>query len=67
MGLGRGGVWIELSWRIDPRGTWVRKHRVPVQNGKKVSVEEYYRWRFENSVPAFSDKAANEGISPLES
>jgi anaerobic selenocysteine-containing dehydrogenase len=31
-----------------------------------VTVDEYYRWMFENSVPGLPEKAAEEGLSPLE-
>jgi anaerobic selenocysteine-containing dehydrogenase len=60
--------WIELSWRIDPDGVMgVRKYfESPYRVGKKLTVEEYYRWIFENSVPGLSETAAREGLSPLE-
>ena len=60
--------WIELSWRIDPDGSMgVRKYfESPYRVGKKLTVEEYYRWIFENSVPGLPETAAREGVSPLE-
>jgi anaerobic selenocysteine-containing dehydrogenase len=60
--------WIELSWRIDPTGELgVRKHfESPYRAGKKITVEEYYRWIFENSVPGLPEKAAALGLKPLE-
>ena len=60
--------WIELSWRIDPTGELgVRRHfESPYRAGKKITVEEYYRWIFENSVPGLPEKAASVGDSPLE-
>ncbi len=60
--------WIELSWRIDPKGELgVRKHfESPYRAGKKVTIEEYYRWIFENSVPGLPEKAATVGLKPLE-
>ena len=60
--------WIELSWRIDPSGELgVRRHfESPYRPGKKITVEEYYRWIFENSVPGLPEKAASVGDSPLE-
>ncbi|HKP87863.1 MAG TPA: molybdopterin-dependent oxidoreductase [Blastocatellia bacterium] len=60
--------WIELSWRIDPTGELgVRKHfESPYRAGQKITIEEYYRWIFENSVPGLPEKAASQGLKPLE-
>ncbi|HSR41518.1 MAG TPA: molybdopterin dinucleotide binding domain-containing protein, partial [Longimicrobiales bacterium] len=60
--------WIELSARIDPDGSLgVREHfESPYRPGEIVTVEEYYRWIFENSVPGLPEAAAEEGLSPLE-
>lgn len=60
--------WIELSWRIDPDGSLgIRKYfESPYQPGKKLGIEEYYRWIFENSVPGLPEAASREGMSPLE-
>jgi anaerobic selenocysteine-containing dehydrogenase len=60
--------WIELSWRIDPTGELgVRRHfESPYRPGEKITIEEYYRWIFENSVPGLPEKAASVGDSPLE-
>jgi anaerobic selenocysteine-containing dehydrogenase len=60
--------WIELSWRVDPDGTLgIRKYfESPYEAGKKLTVEEYYRWIFENSVPGLPAAAAREGLTPLE-
>jgi anaerobic selenocysteine-containing dehydrogenase len=60
--------WIELSWRIDPTGELgVRRHfESPYRAGKKVTINEYYRWIFENSVPGLPEKAKKAGLSPLE-
>ncbi len=59
--------WINLSWRIDPRGALgIRPHfESPYRPGQMVSVEEYYRWIFENSVPGLPEAAARAGLSPL--
>ena len=60
--------WIELTWRIDPdgdlgiRGFFESRERP----GEKMTVDEYYGWIFENSVPGLPEKAADEGVSPLE-
>jgi anaerobic selenocysteine-containing dehydrogenase len=60
--------WIELSWRIDPDGAMgIRKYfESPYRAGQKLTVEEYYRWIFENSVPGLPEVAAKEGLAPLE-
>jgi anaerobic selenocysteine-containing dehydrogenase len=60
--------WIELSWRVDPDGSLgIRCHfESPYRAGEKITVEEYYRWIFENSVPGLPEQAQAEGLSPLE-
>jgi anaerobic selenocysteine-containing dehydrogenase len=60
--------WIELSWRIDPTGELgVRRHfESPYRQGQKISVEEYYRWIFENSIPGLPERASGARLSPLE-
>jgi len=60
--------WLELSWRIDPDGQlgirqYVESKKKP---GERLSVDEYYEWIFENSVPGLPQKAAAEGLKPLE-
>lgn len=59
--------WIELSWRIDPDGSLgIRKYfESPYRSGEKLTIEEYYRWIFENSVPGLPEAAAKEELSPL--
>jgi anaerobic selenocysteine-containing dehydrogenase len=69
-----GEVWeedefmIELSWRIDPDGELgIRKHyESPYRPGEKITVGEHYQWMFENTVPGLPEKAAEEGLTPLE-
>ena len=58
--------WIELSWLADPDGSLgIRQYfESPYRPGAKVSVEEYYRWIFENSVPGLPEAAAKEGLDP---
>ncbi len=60
--------WIALSWRIDPDGELgIRKHfESPYRPGRCVTIDEYYRWIFENSVPGLPEAAAKEGLEPLE-
>lgn len=61
-------LWIELSWRIDPDGSLgIRKHFESRNNpGEKLTIDEYYAWMFENSVPGLPERAAAEDITPLE-
>jgi hypothetical protein len=63
-----GEFWIELSWRCDADGSLGirRYYESPYRLGEKIRLEEYYRWVFENSVPGLPEKAAAEGLSPLE-
>jgi len=61
-------LWIELSFRIDPDGSlgirrFFESKKAP---GEKLTVDEYYGWMFENSVPGLPEKAKAEGLSPLE-
>ena len=60
--------WIELSWRIDPDGSLgVRKYyESPYRKGEKITVDEYYAWIFENSVPGLPEEAKKKGLTPLE-
>jgi anaerobic selenocysteine-containing dehydrogenase len=59
--------WFELSWRIDPDGSLgIRRYfESPYRPGEKVTVEEYYRWIFENKVPGLPEKAAAQGMTPM--
>ena len=60
--------WIELSWRIDPDGAMgIRKYfESPQRPGEKLTVDEYYAWIFEHSVPGLPQAAARESLTPLE-
>jgi anaerobic selenocysteine-containing dehydrogenase len=60
--------WIDLSWRIDPDGSLgIRRFHESRENpGTKLTVDEYYGWMFEHSVPGLPEKAAVESLSPLE-
>ena len=59
--------WIDLSWRMDPDGSlgirqWFRKSRS--RPGEPITIDEYFGWIFENSVPGLPEKAAAEGMTP---
>ena len=60
--------WIELSWRIDPDGSLgIRQyHESRAHPGTKLTVDEYYGWMFAHSVPGLPERAAAEGLSPLD-
>ncbi|MFQ5720665.1 MAG: molybdopterin dinucleotide binding domain-containing protein, partial [Acidobacteriota bacterium] len=60
--------WIELSWRIDPKGSLgIRKwFESPYRPGQRLSIDEYYRWMFEHSVPGLPEAAAEKNLDPLE-
>src|SRR5262249_42863032 len=60
--------WIELSWRIDPDGALgIRKYfESPSQPGAKLTVDDFYGWMFEHSVPGLPAAAAKEGLTPLQ-
>ncbi len=60
--------WIELSWRVDPDGALgIRSFFESKEHpGTKLTLDEYYGWAFENSVPGLPEAAAAEGITPLE-
>ncbi|MEC7584792.1 MAG: molybdopterin-dependent oxidoreductase, partial [Planctomycetota bacterium] len=60
--------WIALSWRIDPDGSLgIRKHfESPYREGERITIDEYYQWIFENSVPGLPEAAAKEDLTPLD-
>jgi anaerobic selenocysteine-containing dehydrogenase len=59
--------WIELSWRIDPDGKLgIRKFfESQARPGTKLTLDEYYGFIFENSVPGLPERARSEGLTPL--
>ncbi len=59
--------WIALSWAIDPDGDLgIRKYfESPYRPGERLSVDDQYRWMFENSVPGLVEEAAKHGLDPL--
>jgi anaerobic selenocysteine-containing dehydrogenase len=60
--------WIALSWKIDPDGSLgIRRYfESPYRPGEQITVDEYYRWMFEHSVPGLPEAAAKENLQPLE-
>ena len=60
--------WVALSWRIDPDGALgIRTHfESPYRPGEPVTMDEYYGWMFENSVPGLPEAAARENLTPLQ-
>jgi anaerobic selenocysteine-containing dehydrogenase len=59
--------WIDLSWRIDADGSLGIKEwfTSPNDPDRPVSVDEYYGWMFDNSVPGLPKVAAAEDLTPL--
>ncbi len=60
--------WMELSWRIDPNGElgvrqYFESRRRP---GEPLTVDEYYGWMFDHSVPGLPEAARAEGLAPLQ-
>ncbi len=60
--------WIDLTWRIDPDGELgIRSFFESRKNpGEQLTVDEYYGWMFENSVPGLPRAAAEQGLTALE-
>ncbi|MDT4896322.1 MAG: hypothetical protein QOH25_1399 [Acidobacteriota bacterium] len=60
--------WLELTWRIDPMGDLgIRQFAESKKHaGERLTVDEYYEYIFENSVPGLKERAATEGLTPLE-
>jgi anaerobic selenocysteine-containing dehydrogenase len=60
--------WIDLTWRIDPDGDlgirWFAESKA--QPGEKLTVDEYYGYIFDNSVPGLPEAAAAEDLTPLQ-
>ena len=59
--------WAALTWRIDPDGALgIRRYfESPYRPGERVTIDEYYGWMFEHSVPGLPEAAAREGLTPL--
>ena len=59
--------WIELSWQVDPDGALgIRQYfESKAHPGQKLTLDEYYGFIFEQSVPGLPEQAAAQGLSPL--
>jgi anaerobic selenocysteine-containing dehydrogenase len=60
--------WIQLSAHMDPDGSLgiLQYFESPYRKGEIITVDEYYRWIFENSVPGLPEAATKEGLTPLD-
>src|SRR5579872_5911002 len=60
--------WVALSWKIDPDGALgIRQYfESPYRQGQPITMEEYYGWMFDNSVPGLPAAAAKEQLTPLQ-
>ncbi|MEW5989292.1 MAG: molybdopterin-dependent oxidoreductase, partial [Chloroflexota bacterium] len=59
--------WIDLSWEIDPDGALgIRQYfESPYRPGQPITVDEYFGWMFDHSVPGLPEAAAQEHLTPL--
>ena len=59
--------WVDLSWAMDPDGALgVREHfESPADPSRPITMDEYFGWIFDHSVPGLPDAAAAEGLTPL--
>lgn len=60
-------LWVDLSWRMDPDGSLgVRQYFESAKDpGQPITMDEYFGWIFENSIPGLPDAAKKEGLTPL--
>jgi anaerobic selenocysteine-containing dehydrogenase len=60
--------WIALSWAIDPDGSLgIRQYfESPYRPGRRITVDEYFGWIFEHSVPGLPEAAKRENLTPLQ-
>ncbi len=60
--------WLELTWRIDPDGSRGLRgfFESKANPGEKLTLDEYYGYMFEHSVPGLPEAAEAEGLTPLE-
>src|SRR5688572_23246725 len=59
--------WVDLSWEIDPDASLgIRQYfESPYRPGERITMDEYFGWMFENTVPGLPEAAAKEGLAPL--
>ncbi len=60
--------WVDLSWRMDPDGSlgvrqFVESAKSP---GQPITMDEYFGWIFESSIPGLPAAAKKQGLSPIE-
>ncbi|MBI5876366.1 MAG: molybdopterin-dependent oxidoreductase [Chloroflexi bacterium] len=60
--------WVDLSWEIDPDGSLgIRQYfESPYRPGQKITMDEYFGWMFENTVPGLPEAATKESLTPLQ-
>jgi anaerobic selenocysteine-containing dehydrogenase len=60
--------WIALSWKIDPDGALgIRPYfESPYRPGEPMTMDDYFGWMFEHSVPGLPEAAAREAMTPLD-
>jgi len=59
--------WIDLSVKLDPDGSLGIKQwfESPYRPGEIITIDEYWQWIFDHSVPGLPEAAAVEGLTPL--
>lgn len=60
--------WVDLSWKLDPDGSLGIRHwfESPNDPEKPVTMDEYFGWIFDHSVPGLPEVAEAEGLTPLQ-
>lgn len=61
-------LWIRIAWAMDPDGSLgTRKHFESQKNpGTPISMDEYFGYIFDKSVPGLPEAAKEQGLTPLE-
>ncbi len=61
-------LWIDLSWKMDPDGSLgIRQHFESRERpGEPITMDEYWGYIFDHSVPGLPERAAEECLSPLQ-
>lgn len=60
--------WIDLSWKLDEDGRlgirqWFESPNDP---SRPITMDEYWGFIFDNSVPGLPEAASKEGLTPLQ-